>query len=123
MSKPVIRFPRSSADISIREFESWLDQFTPSQIVGRGGDARACPVACFLAIQGYDHPFVDQQESRFGDASILWPRRPSLTNPEWVRRFIEKIDDHANVEGQEIQARTARHILTEVIEEVGDDAA
>jgi hypothetical protein len=109
-------------DISMREFAEWLNGFTPYQIVGQGGEARSCPIACFLVTQGFEDPFVDQDRTRFGDSSIGWGERPLVWNPMWVRHFVKKIDTHASYDGQGIQARTARRLLNEVIEEVGYDA-
>lgn len=122
MSEPVTKFPTSAEDISIEAFEHWLNQFTPNQIVGRSCEARACPVACFLLIQGYDTPTVERTTMYFGDKTSPGGARPTISNPDWMLRFIEKIDNRAQFDGQGIQARTARRILSEVIEEVGHGA-
>jgi hypothetical protein len=120
VSESVKKIAESTDEISIDEFERWLDEFTPHQIVGRGSHAYSCPIACFLITQGYDTPAVRENMIAFGEYDYR-SNRPRVTTPRWARRFVEKIDAHGGGNGGGIQARTARRILREVIEEVGDD--
>ena len=77
-----------SYPLSLIEFKCWLESKNEKEVVGWQGWCKGCPIFKCLKDKKEDLYSVNYESTHFLDNRI-----DSLDNPDWVKRFIEKIDD------------------------------
>lgn len=73
--------------LTLEEFRDWLKSKNPEEIVGWQGGCHCCPVFKCLKDKGKEVYSVNYETTFF-----LY-RSDFLLNPEWVKSFINKVDD------------------------------
>jgi len=74
--------------LTLDEFKSWLKSKSEDEIVGWQYWSKGCPIFNSIKDKRGDIYSVNFESTHFLDTRI-----ETVTNPEWVKKFINKVDD------------------------------
>lgn len=99
--------------LTIEEFRTWLESKNETEIVGKRVLSDSCPLANALLQCTYVEEGTQVEVGyRF---TVVDPYFISETlrfeNPEWVRKFVSKIDDTLSDEEKSVTAKEALEVL------------
>jgi hypothetical protein len=91
--------------LTIEEFRTWLESKDENELVGEIGLSHSCPIANALKTKA-EYVRVKADTTVADDYF-------TLSNPDWVEKFVLKIDDLENEE-RSVTAKEALEVLEDV---------